>query len=277
MHVHRPTLEAAEIPSFDSNRNLGVFSRIYKFHHTRRFQWLQKKTTSIRKPAISVLELGCNDARSISYIPIPITRYVGFDAGWRSGTKNGHPYGLEAARQRYRGVPQFEFYRSDRCEDVERVPGGFDVAVVLETFEYLRPNELERYLSVLAEKLNDSGCIYSTMPNEKGVPLLLKALGSSLSRVPRSEYTLQQLANGVLGRMHKVPRKPFGRKGFDYSAIANIARRHFQWIQLEAVEPAFAPVPLSLNVGMVACKEPTTAEAQEEIGPAELGFQGVLE
>lgn len=256
MPVQRSTLEVADIPSFDSNRNLGLFSWLYRFHHARRFQWLRRKTRAIRKPQISVLELGCNDARSIRYIAKPIERYVGFDAGWRSGIKDGRPYGLEAARQRYRGNPHFEFHRSDHCEEMERVSGGFDVAVVLETFEYLKPDELERYVSVLAEKLNDSGCIYSTMPNEKGFPLLLKVLGSRLSRVPRSEYTAHQLINGVLGRMNNVPRTPFGRKGFDFSAVAHIAERHFSTIQLESVEPVFAPLSLSLNVGMVACKEP---------------------
>lgn len=251
---HQATLEPVEIPSFDRNRNLGPFTWLYKLHHTRRFKWLQRKTRSIPKSAISVLELGCNDARSIHYIPIPIERYVGFDAGWRSGMWNGHPYGLEAARARYRDIPQFEFHRSDHFEDLQSVPGRFDVAVVLETFEYLRPHELEKYVSVLADKLHDGGHIYSTMPNEKGVPLLLKVLGSRLSRVPRSEYTTRQLFNGVLGRMDRVPRKPFGRKGFDYNAVAQIAKRYFAQIQLESVEPASAPLSLSLNVGMVGCK-----------------------
>jgi hypothetical protein len=254
MPIERSSIEVSEIPSFDTSRKLGLFSWLYNFHHTRRFRWLASKTRAISKKKISVLELGCNDARSIGYIPVPIERYVGFDAGWRSGMREGRAYGLEAARKRYRGLSQFEFHRSERCEDLERLEGGFDVAIVLETFEYLRPSELERYVSVLSEKLNDTGCIYSTMPNEKGVPLLVKVLGSTLSRVPRSEYTPSQLFNGLLGRMHKVPRAPFGRKGFDYSTVAQIARRHFSQVQLESIEPGFAPLSLSLNVGLVACK-----------------------
>jgi hypothetical protein len=79
-----------------------------------------------------------------------------------------------------------------------------------------------------------------------------------LSRVPRSEYTASQLFNGVLGRMNNVPRTPFGRKGFDFATVANIAERHFSNIQLDSVEPLFAPLSLSLNVGMVACKEVAT-------------------
>lgn len=254
MYVDPPTLRAADIPSFDSHRTLGPFTRLYKFHHAQRFRWLQKKIQALRKPEVSVLELGCNDARSVNYIPIPIKRYVGFDAGWKSGVRNGHPYGLEAARARYQHIPGFEFHRSDHCEDVYRVAGLFDLAVVLETFEYLKPTELENYVSVLADKLNDSGCIYSTMPNEKGVPLLLKVLGSKMSRVPRSEYTARQLFNGFLGRMHRIPRVPFGRKGFDYAEVARIAERHFARIQLESIEPAFVPLSLSLNVGLIACK-----------------------
>jgi hypothetical protein len=262
MFIDRSTLGAADIPSFDRSRSLGLFTRLYKFHHTQRFRWLQKKTGAIPKPKISVLELGCNDARSINYISVPIERYVGFDAGWKSGMRDGRPCGLEAARARYQDIPGFEFHRSDRCEDVDRIRGRFDVAVVLETFEYLRPNELEKYVSVLAEKLNDGGCIYSTMPNEKGIPLLLKVLGSKLSRVPRSEYTFPQLFNGVFGRMQHVPRTPFGRKGFDYAAVAQITRRHFMQIQLEPVEPSFVPLALSLNIGLVACKQAAPAIGQ---------------
>lgn len=255
MSLDRSALERAEVPSFDRNRKLGPFTWLYRFHHAQRFQWLQGKTRAIGKPAISVLELGCNDARSIDYISVPIQRYVGFDAGWRSGIKEGRPYGLEAARVHYRNTPNFEFHRSDSCEDLERVPGRFDVAIVLETFEYLKPTELEQYVAVIASKLKDSGCIYSTMPNEKGIPLLLKVLGSKLSHVPRSEYTTRQLFNAVLGRMHRVPRRTFGRKGFDYAAVAQIVRRHFARIHLESLEPSFAPLSMSLNVGLTACKK----------------------
>lgn len=264
MPMERSSPELSEIPSFDKSRKLGPFSWLYNFHHTRRFRWLAGKTSAIQKKKISVLELGCNDARSIRYIPVPIERYVGFDAGWRSGARNGRVYGLEAARERYGAISEFEFHCSDRCEDLERVKGGFDVAVVLETFEYLRPTELERYVAVLSEKLNETGCVYSTMPNEKGVPLLVKMLGSTLSRVPRSEYTATQLFNGLLGRMNKVPRAPFGRKGFDYSAVTRIAKRHFSEILVEAIEPSFAPISLSLNVGLVACKRPHAAQESEE-------------
>lgn len=254
MHVNRSAPGAFEIPSFDRSRNLGPFGRLYRFHHTRRFQWLRSKIASLPKQKISVLELGCNDARSVNYIPIPTERYVGLDAGWRSGWKNGKAYGLEAARLRFRGVPRFEFHRSEHSRDLEKVQGGFDVAVVLETFEYLDPPKLETYVSLLSEKLKHDGCIFSTMPNEKGIPLLLKVIGSKLSGVARSEYTLSQLWNAFIGNTRKVPRGVHGRKGFDYATMSKMIKGHFAQIHLESVEPAHVPLWLGLNVGLVACK-----------------------
>jgi hypothetical protein len=256
MHEDRPIFNSQEIPSFDESRSLGPMGRIYKFHHTRRFEWLRRKIAAMQKQKISVLELGCNDARSVSYIPVPIERYVGFDAGWRSGWKNGKAYGFEAACQRFRGVPRFEFRRSQHFRDLEDVQGAFDVAIVLETFEYLEPAKLEAYVTVLSRKLKSGGYIFSTMPNEKGLPLLLKVIGSKLSGVPRSEYTASQFCSAILGRMEKVPRSVRGRKGFDYATVAKLIDRYFSRIQLESVEPANVPLWMGLNVGLVAYKDP---------------------
>jgi len=260
------TVSAADIPRF--------FNRIYAIHHARRFEWLRSKIACLGKNDVSVLELGCNDARSVEYIPVAIRRYLGLDAGWRSGWENGKAYGLEAAQVRFRDRPQFEFRRSERCEDLEGVPGKFDVAIVLETFEYLEPSKLEAYVAALSEKLIDGGAILSTMPNEKGVPLLLKALGSRLSGVPRSGYTPPQFWNALIGRLDRVPRAIRGRRGFDYRMMSEIIRRYFPHGHLESVEPANAPLWLSLNVGLVATKAtmPSLASAVQ----AERGLAGGL-
>jgi Methyltransferase domain len=251
----RPGIDATEIPSFESTRKMRSLSRVYAFHHTRRFEWLKSKLASLNKPDVTILEIGCNDARSLDYVPVPVKRYVGLDAGWRSGWLNGRAYGLDAARLRFQNSPNFEFHRSDRHEDVDQVPGTFDVAIALETFEYLVPSEVESYVRAISSKLNDGGCILSTMPNEKGIPLFLKALGSKLSGVPRSEYNARQFWNALLGRMDRVPRAIRGRRGFDYAAMAQLVRRYLPHTHLESVEPARLPLWLSLNVGMFAAKK----------------------
>jgi hypothetical protein len=192
-----------------------------------------------------------------------VRRYVGLDAGWRSGWKNGRAYGLDAAKLRFLNQPHFEFHRSERHEDVRRLSGTFDLAILLETFEYLEPSELESYVSAISQKLKADGCILSTMPNEKGFPLLVKAIGSRLSGVQRSEYTAAQFWNALIGRMDRVPRAIRGRRGFDYKAMADLVRRYLPKTQLEAVEPANLPLCLSLNIGMVASK----AGSQHTLNP----------
>jgi hypothetical protein len=254
MPVHPFASEPMEIPSFDRSRKFRFLGSLYAFHHTRRFEWLKKKIAALRRRDLAILEIGCNDARSLDYIPVPVRRYVGLDAGWRSGWKAGRAYGLDAAEKRFQNQPGYEFHRSQRHEDLERVRGTFDVAILLETFEYLEPTELESYVAAISGKLNQDGCVLSTMPNEKGLPLLAKAVGSRLSGVRRSEYTATQFWNAFIGKMDKVPRAVRGRRGFDYSAIANLVRQYFPKLQLEAVEPENLPLWLSLNIGMVASK-----------------------
>ncbi|HTV59536.1 MAG TPA: class I SAM-dependent methyltransferase [Verrucomicrobiae bacterium] len=241
-------------PGYVSAQNIShaSFKALYALHHSRRFRWLRRKIISSGKTRLSILELGCNDATSLDYVPVAIDRYVGFDAGWQSGRKDGVAYGLEAARQRYAGIEGIEFHRSNDYRDILALSGTFDFAFVLETFEYLDPSKLESYISALADKAWPSGQLVSTMPNEKGIAVLLKHLGSRISGVRRSQYSPWELALAALGRVRSIPRSARGRKGFDYQRIAELAQKHFQYVRLEPVEPSFLPCSMSLNIGLVA-------------------------
>jgi Methyltransferase domain len=264
MPGERLTIMSSPSSAHRSKSIRSFFKRIYSRHHSRRFEWLRNKIASLGKKQLSILELGCNDARSLSYVPAEVTRYVGLDAGWQSGWRNGKAFGLEAARHRFRQHPHFEFRESDHCSDLEQVSGTFDLAIVLETFEYLDPSRVEGYISALSRKLKADGSILSTMPNEKGIPLIVKALGSRLSGVPRSGYTMKQFGNAVFGRLDKVPRAIRGRRGFDYAKTAVLMSRYFPDTQLESIEPAHAPLWLSLNIGVSASKSSASVGLSEE-------------
>ena len=237
------------------------FRSLYKFHHSQRFRWLQKKVASAGKRRAAILELGCNDATSLGYVPVPVYRYLGLDAGWNSGWKNGVPRGLEAARHRYQGIENIEFRKSQEVGDVAGLAESFDFVFVLETFEYLQPTQLEPYISALAEKVRPDGCILSTMPNEKGFSLLLKHIGSHLSGVRRSQYSAGEFIDALLGRMDRVPRGERSRKGFDYECVFRMIRRHFRCVRLESVGAPFLPRGLSLNIGLVASHKPLSSQA----------------
>ena len=133
----------------------------------------------------------------------------------------------------------------------------------METFEYLDTHQLESYVATLAEKIDLNGCVLATMPNEKGFPLLVKAIGSKLSGVRRSEYTFPQFLNALAGRLDRVPRAERGRKGFDYGQIVALAARHFRYVHLEAVGASGLPPFLSPNIGLIASHQPIAWDTEK--------------
>ena len=104
------------------------------------------------------------------------------------------------------------------------------------------------------EKCCDNGCLLTTMPNEKGIPLLVKALAAKLAGIRRSEYTATQFIDALMGRMDRVPRGIRGRKGFDYSQVAHVLAKYFPFLTLEGVGLLKLPPHLSTNIGIVASK-----------------------
>ena len=249
------TADVLRYPPAISRDRAYSFNWFYARHHARRFEWMRDKIASTGKKSVSILELGCHDVRSLAYVPSNVHRYVGLDAGWQSGWNGETPYGLEAGRIRLQDIENFEVRKSSSPEDIERIGEQFDVVLVLETFEYLEPSALEAYVAALATRVRDSGCILTTMPNEKGIPLLAKALGAKLSGIRRSEYTAKQFYHALLGQMDQVPRALRGRKGFDYGHMARLLARYFPFLSLEGVGLMKLPPHLSTNIGMVASKE----------------------
>jgi SAM-dependent methyltransferase len=254
--IQKNSNDTLRYPRVERSPRVPSLGWLYARHHARRFEWMRDKIASLGKRSISIIEIGCHDVRSLTYVPVNVHRYLGFDAGWQSGWKDGSPFGLEAGRRRLQEYETFEVRESTSPEDVEIVDEQFDLAIVLETFEYLDPVALESYVAALARKLRPDGCILSTMPNEKGFPLLLKAIGSKISGVRRSQYTVRQFCNALLGRMDRVPRARKGRRGFDYAQMVRLLRRYFPFMQLEGVGVLKLPPTLSTNIGIVAAKVP---------------------
>jgi hypothetical protein len=261
--------EAFRYPLATSRGRAFTFNWFYARHHARRFEWMRNRIASCDKPSISILELGCHDARSLSYVPVEVHRYVGLDAGWKSGWSGETPYGLEAGKVRLKGRENFEVRISNSPQDIDKIEGRFDVALVLETFEYLPSAALEPYIVGLAGKLSDDGCLLTTMPNEKGIPLLAKALGAKLAGIRRSEYSSREFVHALLGQMNRVPRGVRGRKGFDYGQIARLLANYFPFLRLEGVGLLNLPPYLSTNIGIVASKKPLAGAARSLIAAKE--------
>jgi len=219
---------------------------IYARHHLRRFEWLRRKFDALAGPGEStVLEVGCHDGRALSYIPRRVGRYAGFDAGWGGG--------LERGRQRFAAEKNYTFTESTDPRDVARLEEKFDFTICMETLEHLDTPVVEGYLRAFAEK--SKGYLLITVPNEKGLALLVKATGARLMKIERYyPYTAAEFFWGLVGRLHRVRR--IEHKGFDYRDLVGMIKQHFRYVSVEGISPFRLPPSLSLTIGIVASHHP---------------------
>lgn len=218
----------------------------YGRHHNRRFDWMRQKISALAgEHAIRVLEVGCFEGRVLSFIPVPVRRYVGFDAGWGGG--------LERARETFKERKDFSFIQSNHPKDIAALAERFDFVICMETLEHVDPPLVEDYIRAFSEKLD--GHLMITVPNEKGLALLIKMLGARALNVDRIyPYTAQEVFWGILGRLDRVARSE--HKGFDYRNLANLIGKYFRHVSIEGVTPLRRPLQLGLTIGIVASQQP---------------------
>ena len=219
---------------------------IYGRHHRGRFEWLRRKFAALAEAdGISVLEVGCHDGRALGYIPRRVRRYAGFDAGWGGG--------LERGRQRFAAEKNYTFTESTDPREVAQLEEKFDFIVCMETLEHLETPVVEGYIQAFACKLD--GCLLITVPNEKGLPLLVKATGAKVMNIERYyPYTAAEFFWGLMGRLDRVRRSE--HKGFDYARLVSLIQQHFKYVRVEGISPLRLPPSLSLTVGIVASQKP---------------------
>ncbi len=224
-----------------------LFSKgIYARHHLGRFYWINQKFAALAPPGeISLLEVGCHDGRAIGYIPRHVRRYAGFDAGWGGG--------LERGRAIFRREKEYTFTESTDPRDVAALDEKFDFGLCMETLEHLDQPVVDGYIRAFAERV--SGRLLITVPNDKGLALLVKGVGSKILRVDRYyPYTTAEFLWGLIGRLEKVKRSE--HKGFDYAKLVELIRQHFKYVKVEGISPLNLPPFLSLTIGIIASQQP---------------------
>lgn len=219
---------------------------IYARHHLGRFEWLRRKFRHLGgQSEISVLEVGCHDGRGLDSIPQRVRRYAGFDAGWGGG--------LERGRARFAAESNYSFTESTDPRAVASLAERFDFILCMETLEHLDQPVVEAYIQTFAAKLD--GFLLVTVPNEKGLALLVKATGAKILNIERYyPYTAAEFFWGLVGRLDRVRR--IEHKGFDYARLVELIRQHFAHVRVEGISPLRLPPPLSLTIGIVASHQP---------------------
>lgn len=225
----------------EAGYNERLFSGgIRGYLHTARFRYLNRMVKKYSLDQDTVLELGCFDGKSISYLPKPPREYVGFDANWEGG--------VDLAHKLWADKPEYRFIVSDDPGDIAAQAGqDYDLVISMETLEHLPPEQVDDYLAVLAQKTSKHAIF--TVPNEKGVVFAFKHLAKMMLTKGYRHYSFGEFMNATLGRMSKVARD--NHKGFDYAALIRQVEKHFEVIEVRGIGMNFLPPILNFNVGMV--------------------------
>ena len=211
------------------------------FFHTARFRWLYE---AIKKMGInngSVIELGCNDGRSLKYLPFSPSLYKGYDADWEGG--------FEDAIRDWSNKPQYQFILSDNPSTFNSENLGFDLSISMETLEHLPGNVLPAYILKLKEA-TESYAFFS-FPNERGLVFLMKYYFKKLFISQREPYTRQEIWNASIGKMHLVERNETGHKGFDYKSLLKTLEEHFEIVELKGIPFPYLPASLNFTIGVI--------------------------
>lgn len=226
----------AEEPAYNERLfSKGVRSRF----HFARFHWFKDVAGKLFNRPVSVLELGCYDAKTISFLPFPPERYVGFDANWENG--------LDIARANYTDKG-YEFHECHSPEEMDFGGAKFDLVVCMETLEHLPEEMLAGYLEKL--KSASKGVMLVSVPNEIGLVFLGKFLVKLLvyREKMNPKYSFGDVVNQVLGRIDRVVHDD--HKGFSYRRLKEILEKDWK-VSMNAIPFRWLPISLGFSVGMV--------------------------
>ncbi|OQW92732.1 MAG: hypothetical protein BWK78_00800 [Thiotrichaceae bacterium IS1] len=211
--------------------------------HLARFNWLINRLAKLNCPYESVIELGCFDGKVINFLPSKPQRYLGLDANVEGG--------LDLAKEKWQQEANFTFKYCLTPDDMKLEGEQFDIAISMETLEHVPPTLVKPYLEELSKAIR--GYIFITVPNEKGLVFLSKYVTKRLFVGDAHKYTLTELTNATLGRMHKVERNE--HKGFDYEQLVKDISEYFQICEVSGIPFGFLPISLNFQVGIIGKKK----------------------
>jgi hypothetical protein len=231
------------IPKEKKEYNERLFKKGWRrYLHESRYLWLRKKLKQLELADVSILELGCFDAKTIDYLPFGFSKYAGYDANWENG--------LDLGKKRWKNNPAVQLVESDTVSGFNTGNERFDCTIAMETLEHLKAGELEQYIEKLAAATKQY--LFITVPYERGVPLLLKYVYKAIRFKVDEPYSLKELFYAVKGDLYRVSRVEGGHKGFDHRQLLKLISVYFEIKEVNGLPVSFLPTGMNFSVGIVA-------------------------
>lgn len=230
-----------------SDYNKRLFSNnIRGWFHKARFRWVAKMIKKYEIKTSKIFELGCFDARSLSYIDPRPDFYVGLDADWEGG--------IDQVRENFKSNKRYTFLKSLNPSDIDQFTEvQFDCSLTLETLEHIDPKIIPKYIEKIS--LITDGFLIVTVPNEKGILFLTKYLIKKLFiKQGEYKYSWSELFHAFIGNMEKVERHQ--HKGFDWEILREQIQEKFTCIEQSGVQFSFLPTFCNPQIGLLFKRSP---------------------
>jgi hypothetical protein len=226
--------------NFKKNYNERLFNGWQSIYHLRRFRWLRKQLENYAGDYLSIVELGCFDARTIEFIPPEkLEKYLGLDANWEKG--------LDLAKERYKNNEKINLHYCAKPEDIPLENYKYNIGISLETLEHIPQDLVEPFLSRLASVID--GYFFITIPVERGFSLLVATIIRFFNQT-WEPYGFFEWFNAFFGRMHKVKRRE--HKGFDDRLFTHQVAKYFDIVKTEGIFFNTPWASLNLGIGIIA-------------------------
>lgn len=226
------------------NDRLFNGNRARRFLHERRFLWLTDRLRRLNIRRADVIEIGCYDAKTISYLErsgIVVNRYIGYEADDDI---------FDWVKAQWAARSEVAIVKSKSPSDID-LSATFDVGICMETIEHLPDEHVDGYLQLLARVVR--GPVFFTIPVERGAMLVAKQLGYRALGKYGHRLSWRDLLAGALSQTDRIPR--YEHAGFDDRRMVERIARYFDVTESGGL---FVPYFITLNftVGVVGTAHP---------------------
>ena len=213
-------------------------SGVRGYFHNARFKWLYFSLKKLKITKGSFLEIGCNDGRTLQFLPFEPIKYVGYDADWEGG--------LNDSIEKYKNTNN-HFIKSVEPTSFNPKQEVFDYTLAMETIEHLPLEDVDLYLKKLSAATRYYG--FYSVPNEKGVVFFFKHYLKKIFKTSGEQYSLKEVWYALTGNLDKIVRKE--HKGFDYDVLIKQLAVYFEVVEVKGIPFGFLPPSLNFTVGII--------------------------
>ncbi len=232
----------SKLHGYEEDQGFNLITRILHRTRYRNLEQLLLKLSNKSKNTIRIVDVGAGPAKVFeiaSNLGIKF-EYLGIEL---------RKDFCELATERYSSCDNFEII----CDSIENQFDKFDgadIIVGLESFEHIPESIVVRTIEAIS--VARFKYLYITVPNEVGLAILIKNVGSFLMGYKRyKEYEWRETLAASIYELDKVKRHGTKHIGFDWRWLAQTLRQNVKIVRKTTSPLEIIPKFVSPSIGFV--------------------------